>query len=136
MSGPIPVPTPETIPFWDAALQGRLVLPRCSPCASFFFYPRPFCPVCGSDEIEWVEVSGRARLTSYIINHRPLPPHEPGVPQVIALVTLEEGPRLMTNIVDANPDPEQLPLDMPLSVRFVPRGERALPVFAPAEGGA
>jgi len=59
--------------------------------AGNYFYPRSFCPVCQSADVEWTDVSGRGRLVSYVINHRPLPPADLGVPQVIALVELEEG---------------------------------------------
>lgn len=81
-------------------------------------------------------MSGSARLVSYIINHRPLPPFDPETPIVIALVQLTEGPQLMTNIVHVLPDPEALRLDMPLEVTFVERGTFNLPVFKPAEAVA
>ncbi|PZG09659.1 DNA-binding protein [Nonomuraea aridisoli] len=105
---------------------------RCTSCAQHYFYPRPFCPRCGSGEVEWTAVSGEARLVSYIINHRPLPPFDPGTPIIVALVELAEGPRLMTNIVGVAPDPENLELDMPLKVEFTQREGFTLPVFAPA----
>jgi uncharacterized OB-fold protein len=77
-------------------------------------------------------VSGRARLVSYVINHRP-PPGLEGVSPVIALVELDEGPVLMTNIVNVEPDPECLPLDLRLQVTFAERGDLMLPVFEPQE---
>jgi uncharacterized OB-fold protein len=79
--------------------------------------------------VEWHAVSGRGRLLSYIINYRPLPPAAPDRPQIIALVELDEGPRLLTNIVGVPPDPERLPLDAPLRVDFEGRGDQAIPVF-------
>jgi hypothetical protein len=136
MPGFVPTPTPETAPFWLAAAQGRLSIQRCSSCAIHYFYPRPFCPHCGSGEVSWTTVSGRATLISYVINYRPLPPFAPDVPMVVALVRLEEGPHLMTNIVGIPPDPEHLPLDLPLIVTFVERGDVTLPVFAPAKDAA
>lgn len=135
MSGPVPAPTPETAPFWKAAARGELMLQRCIPCHRFYFYPRPFCPQCGSSDVEWERVSGRATLASYIINYRPLT-GERNEPQVIALVQLEEGPRLMTNIVNIEPVAEALSLDMALEVTFEPRGDMMLPVFTPAEAFA
>ncbi|MDR0357999.1 MAG: Zn-ribbon domain-containing OB-fold protein [bacterium] len=132
MSGPIPEPTPETLPFWAATARGALQIQRCSSCRRHYFYPRPFCPRCGSADVSWTRVSGSARLVSYVINHRPLPPFDPETPIVIALVQLTEGPRLMTNIVDVPPDPAALRLDMPLEVTFVERGTFNLPVFKPA----
>jgi uncharacterized OB-fold protein len=131
MTGPTPVPTPETQPFWDGAAQGELRVQRCRTCGRHYFYPRPFCPKCFSEDVEWTTASGAARLVSYVINHRPLPPFDPAQPIVVALVELAEGPRMMSNIVDVAPDPASLELDMPLTVSFEKRGDYALPVFTP-----
>lgn len=125
--GLVPKPVPETAPFWEAAKDDRLLIQRCRACGRHYFYPRPFCPHCTSDDVVWDEVSGRGRLMSYVINHRPMPPT--GQAQVIALVELDEGVRLLTNIVDAAPDPAALQLDAPVAVAFEPRGEYKLPVF-------
>lgn len=131
--GLIPKPTPETAPFWDGTSAGQLRLQKCADCAKFFFYPRPYCPECFSDNVDWQVVSGKATLASYIINYRPLPVFETEDPQIIALVTLVEGPRLCTNIVGVEPDPDKLPIGLELSVQFEPRGEVFLPVFAPTK---
>ncbi|MEV5843593.1 Zn-ribbon domain-containing OB-fold protein [Streptomyces sp. NPDC051985] len=131
---PVPLPTPETAPYWDAAREGVLRVQRCNSCRRHYFYPRSFCRYCASSDVEWTAVSGRARLVSYTINHRPLPPFASTSP-VIALVELDEGPRLMTNIVGVPPLPEHLPLDMRLEVTFEERGEMVLPFFRP-EGTA
>jgi uncharacterized protein len=128
----IPQPTPDTLPFWTAAKEGRLVLPSCASCGPFF-YPRSFCPKCGSPQIEWIQASGRATLYSYVINIAPLAPGFEA-PYVIAVVTLEEGPRMMANIQGVEPTPEALVLDMSLVVRFEQRGDLAIPQFVPAEG--
>ena len=92
-------------------------------------HPRPFCRYCASRDVQWQTVSGRGRLLSYIINYRPLPPAAPDRPQIIALVELEEGPRLLTNIVGVQPDSELLHLDAPVHVEFEPRGDQAIPAF-------
>ena len=131
MPGPTPLPTPETAPYWEGAAAGELRVQQCTACTEHYFYPRPFCPRCGSAEVEWRVTSGRATLVSYVINHRPLPPSDG--PVVIALVQLEEGPRMMSNVVGVEPALEQLPLGMPLRVAFEERGEYAVPVFTPAE---
>ena len=125
----MPLPTPETAPFWAATLAGELRIQRCNACGRHYFYPRPFCRYCASRDVEWRTVSGRGRLLSYIINYRPLPPAAPDQPQIIALVELEEGPRMLTNIVGVPADPERLPLDAPVQVSFEPRGDQAIPVF-------
>ena len=70
---PVPVPTPETQPFWDGTAAGELRVQQCLACDRHYFYPRPFCPNCGASEVEWVTVSGRATLYSYVISHRPAP---------------------------------------------------------------
>jgi len=127
--GATPTPTPETAPYWEAATAGRLSVQRCRTCGRHYFYPRSFCPLCQSADVEWADVSGRGRLVSYVINYRPMPPADRDVPQVIALVELEEGVRMLTNIVGSPADPDALPLDAPVSVAFEPRGDLQVPVF-------
>ena len=70
---PVPVPTPETQPFWDGCAAGELRIQRCTDCGKPYFYPRPVCPDCGSGNVEWFAASGRATLYSYVINHRAAP---------------------------------------------------------------
>jgi uncharacterized OB-fold protein len=126
-----PKATPQTAPFWDGAAERQLRIQRCRTCGRHYFYPRPFCRYCASDDVEWTTVSGRGRLRSYVINHRPAPGFE-SVSPVIALVELDEGPRLMTNIVGIEPEPERLPLDMPVIVDFEERFGVVVPVFRPS----
>lgn len=128
-----PVPTPTTNPFWEGTRAGELRLPRCEACDRTFLYPRIRCPFCGSPRIAWLRASGRGSLHSYVINHMPAPGWEGEVPYVIAVVRLEEGPRMLSNLVGVAPDPEALELDMPLEVVFEPRGDVVLPLFKPAE---
>ena len=129
----VPLPTPDTQPFWDGCAAGELRLQRCTDCGQAYFYPRPVCPACGSRNVEWFTASGRATLYSYVINHRPAPGFEDEAPYAIAVVELEEGPRMMTNITGLPATPEALELDMPLQVRFEPRGDVSLPVFGPLD---
>lgn len=131
--GPEPIPTPETLPYWEGALAGELRIQQCNACSEYYFYPRPYCPKCNSDDVEWRTVSGRATLRSYVINERPLPVFNSDAAQVIALVDLDEGPRMMTNIVGTDATRESLPLGLKLKVGFEPRGAWALPVFSPAK---
>jgi uncharacterized OB-fold protein len=132
MPGSTPLPTPDTAPYWEGAAAGELRIQQCTSCTEYYFYPRPFCPRCGSAEVVWRVTSGRATLVSYVINHRTVPPSDE--PLVIALVQLEEGPQMMSNIVGVEPLPENLPLDLPLHVTFEQRGEYAIPMFTPGEG--
>jgi uncharacterized OB-fold protein len=128
---PRPIPTPETKHFWDGARDGELRLQRCDECANVYFPPRPFCPACASRNVSVFAASGRATLYSYVIHHRPVPGFTP--PYAIAVVELEEGPRMMTNIVDCPQTPESLELDMKLEVAFERLDDKiALPLFRPA----
>ena len=128
----LPQPTPETQHFWDGARNGELLLQRCTDCKQTYFSPRPFCPACASRSVETFRASGRAQLYSYVINERPGPGMEP--PYAIAVVELEEGPRMMTNIVETPQTPEALQLDMALEVTFTPLSDEiSLPQFRPAD---
>ena len=127
IEGLVPVPTPETQPYWDAAARRELAIQRCDDCTRYFFYPRPFCPHCNSDNVPWHTVSGRATVNSFVVNRRPVPPFAPD-PQVIALVDLDVGPRMLTNLMGFD-DPSEIQLDMPVEVDFIPRGDVSLPVF-------
>ena len=126
-----PKPTPETAPYWEAANRGELQIQQCNVCSRHYFYPRTACPHCSSTDVTWVTVSGRGRLHTYLISHRPAPGFEDEAPYAIAVVELEEGPRMMANIVGVNNTPDELDLDMPLEVRFERRGEQMVPVFTP-----
>jgi uncharacterized protein len=99
-----PEPGPEDAPFWEAAARDRLVLPRCRSCGTFIWYPRGFCPDCHTSGVDWVPASGRGTVYSFTVSHRGAGPWAAHVPYVIAYVQLEEGPRVLTNIVGADPD--------------------------------
>ena len=125
----VPQPTPETQPFWDGTAAGELRLQRCDQCAHVYFPPRPFCPACAARKVSWFKASGKAKLYSYVIHHRPAPGFTP--PYSIAVVQLEEGPRMMTNIVGC--DPEDVRIGMPVRVRFEAVSDDAsVPLFEPA----
>jgi uncharacterized OB-fold protein len=129
---PLPKPTPETQHYWDGTKAGELRLQTCGGCDQIYFPPRPFCPKCGSKEVAITKASGKGRLFSYIINHLPTPGFE--TPFAIAVVELEEGPRLMTNIVECEQTPEALVLDMPVEVTFEKMNDEiTLPFFKPAK---
>ncbi|SPA39640.1 conserved hypothetical protein [Cupriavidus taiwanensis] len=128
----VPQPLPGARPFWEGTQAGELRVQLCDSCGHHVLYPRPHCNHCGAEALSWVRASGRARLYSYVINHMPMPGWSGATPYVIAVVELEEGPRMMSNIVGVPPDPKYLPLDMPLEVVFEPSGEMMLPLFRPA----
>jgi len=130
----LPEPTPETQHFWDGTRNGELLLQRCKETGEAYFPPRPFCPKTGSRDVEVFKASGRGTLHSYVINHRPRP--DMGTePYAIAVVMLEEGPKMMTNIVNCPQTPEALVLDMPVEVVFEKMSDTiTLPFFQPAKG--
>ena len=134
LPAPAPYVLPEVKPFWDATAEGRLVLPRCVECDTVVWYPRPFCPACGSLKVSWIAASGRGTVYSYTVNRRgqaDLPAyHDAGV-YVLAYVELEEGPRIMTNIVDCSPD--EVRIGQRVEVVFHDTGQgNALPRFRPS----
>jgi uncharacterized OB-fold protein len=112
-----PVNPELTRPFWQAAKRHELVMPRCTTCAHIFFYPRSECPRCFSTALEWVPVSGRGRLHSFTIVYQPAnAAFREEAPHVYAVVQLDEGPRLVSNVVEC--DPEAVSVDMPLVAVF------------------
>jgi len=96
----LPIADGETAPYWEGAKQGTLRIKRCTACDRPFFYPRTYCPRCGSDATRWMDASGRGHVYSYtVIAHNDVAPFKEWLPYVVALVELDEGPRLVTNIV-------------------------------------
>lgn len=113
---PVPRPSPEALPFWEGCRRHELWIQRCTRCSEPFFYPRFHCPSCLSSALEWFQTRGRGCLYSYVINYRA--PAGFSAPYVIAVVALEEGPRMVGNLVGVEPDPARLLIDMPLEVVF------------------
>lgn len=128
----LPTVEDETRPFWDASREHRFLIARCHACGRAHHYPRPFCPFCWSEDVAWEDASGRATLYTYSTVHvNDMAPFAGQLPYVAAVVELDEGPRVMTRIVDA--DPEQLHIGMALEVGFVDLSpEITAPVFRPA----
>jgi uncharacterized OB-fold protein len=99
-----PAPTLETRPYWDGCKRHEPRIQRCGACGHYQFYPRIYCAQCFSDRVEWVTASGRATVLSFTVVRRPVSPaFAPDVPYVVALVTLDEGPSMMTNIIGCLP---------------------------------
>lgn len=119
--------------YWTAALEGELWLPFCDACRAAIFYPRDFCPACGARSVTWRRCSGRATVYSYSVIHvHPHPEFKARAPYTVALVTLEEGARLLTEIVNCRP--EDVRVGMEVVVDFRPVCDKAaLPVFRPAD---
>ncbi|MFI6284261.1 Zn-ribbon domain-containing OB-fold protein [Streptomyces sp. NPDC051018] len=121
---------PTTAPYWEAAREHRLVLQRCADCRVFQFYPRPFCLTCQSDAVGWVTASGlgvvHSRTTTHIAVTPGLTP-----PYAVAVVELDEGPWLVTNLVGG---PARIGDRVEVTWRERPDGP-PLPVFRPLPPG-
>jgi uncharacterized OB-fold protein len=128
---PIPVPTLETAPYWEGCRQHQLRIQRCAVCQIYQFFPRIYCTKCFSDRVEWVKASGRAKVLSFTIVRRPVSPaFADEVPYIVALVTLDEGPQMMTNIVGCAPD--EVTIGMSVEVTFEDWSEAiSIPKFRP-----
>jgi uncharacterized OB-fold protein len=127
---PLPKPTATSAPFWDAARQHRLQLQQCGGCHSFIYYPRDRCPRCLSDQLEWRPVSGRGKVYSYTTVRRASTRSFADKPYVLAIVELDEGVRMTTNL---EAPPETIKIGMPVTVFFDDvTPERTLVKFKPA----
>ena len=114
---PVPVPDIDSAPFWEGCRQHRLMIQRCAACGHLRFPPAGMCPNCRSMESDWVGACGHGRLYSWIVIRHPVPReiYAGDVPYVVALVDLEEGVRIPTNMICT---PEELVGDMPVEVVF------------------
>ena len=121
----------ETKPFWDATAQGILVLPKCDNCSAVIWFPRAFCPACSGTSVSWIESSGRGTVYSFSITRKGAGVWSDVGPYVIAYVELDEGPRVLTNIVGCPVD--QVSIGMSVRVVFDQTAEGpAVYRFAPA----
>lgn len=130
---PIPVPQPESDFYWEKLREEQLWLRRCEACTVTYFYPRDICPHCFSRRTTWWQSSGKGTLYSFAIVHRPpTPDWKNSVPYVIAIVELEGGARIPTNLVNVEPDPSAIHVGMAVTVVFRPVSPTiTLPLFEP-----
>ncbi|MDF5754322.1 Zn-ribbon domain-containing OB-fold protein [Spongiactinospora sp. TRM90649] len=127
---PLPVVNPDTAEFWAATAEGRLLGRRCADCSSFIWYPRPICPFCHSQNTAWEPLSGRGVIYSCTVVRRAGGDWKDVTPYVLAYVELDEGPRMMTNIVDC--DVERVAIGDTVEVIFEDTGAgSAIPRFRP-----
>ena len=126
---PLPQPTTDTRPYWDAARAGKLLLQRCGSCTRFQFYPRPYCVKCLSADLSWVESPGIGTIYTYTVNHRPAnPAMKDRVPYAVVVVDLEEGVRMLGNLLES--DLSRLAIGARVTVTFEKlTDEIALPQF-------
>jgi uncharacterized OB-fold protein len=127
----IPAFTPLTEPYWAGARRGELLIQRCSQCSHVWHPPLPRCPKCHSALVSWDPVSGRGRVYTYTVAyHATHVAMKDRVPYIVALIQLDEGPRVLTNLVHCTE--EQVKVDMPVRVLFEPLTDEVwLPQFEP-----
>jgi uncharacterized OB-fold protein len=134
---PLPKPAPESRPFWESCRKHELRLQRCGCCHAYRFPPGVLCPECWGTDWEWVKVSGRGKVHSFVVYHRAYhPAFAAELPYLVAVVELEEGPRLTSNIVGC--EPGEVHCGMPVEVVFDDATPTlTLPKFhpCPGEGG-
>jgi enoyl-CoA hydratase/carnithine racemase/uncharacterized OB-fold protein len=130
---PIPAVQPWTEDFWRATKKHKLLIQKCRECNSLIFYPRKYCPQCWSAKLEWQEASGRAKVYTFAVMRDMVEPKfMPDLPYVLAMVDLQEGVRMMTQIVEC--DPEKVEIGMDVEVTFRDISDRhALPFFRPCD---
>ncbi|MYE57028.1 MAG: Zn-ribbon domain-containing OB-fold protein [Acidimicrobiaceae bacterium] len=119
-----------TAPYWEAAARHKLVLPRCGACGSVFFPPREFCPGCWSRDLSWQPVSGRGTVWTFTEVHVAFydDTWADDLPYVVAVIELDEGPRLLANVVE--PDMDRLAIGDRVEATFEDRPEGVtLPMF-------
>lgn len=115
---PVPAPDTDSAPYWQGCREHRLLIQKCGSCGAVRFPPAGLCPDCGSATHDWISASGRGEVYSWIVVTHPVPKdiYAGEVPYVVALVELDEGVRLPTNIVEC--DPHDVTAGMPVEVVF------------------
>ncbi|WOD14129.1 Zn-ribbon domain-containing OB-fold protein [Paraburkholderia kirstenboschensis] len=122
---PLPVPNADSLAYWNAARECRLLIRQCAACQTLHFMPRYLCPVCWSDQLEWVESKGIGSVHSFtIIRRAPVSAFAARTPYVVALIELDEGPRMMANVI--GDDTLSVQIGDRVSVTFEDRGDGAM----------
>ncbi len=127
----VPPTTALSEPYWEAAKNGQLLFQECAACGNTSFPPRSICAACNADALEWKESTGKGTVYTYTIARRaPHPVFAQQCPMVIAVIDLEEGFRMMSNVV--NCDPAAVSVGMPVQVSFetIDDSDMVLPVFS------
>jgi len=126
----LPRRTPENKRLWDSCVEHAMELQKCDQCARFWYYPSPICPHCSSLEFTWTPIAGTGKVHSFSWVYRPAPGFEDQVPYAYALVELDEGPIVATNIVNTTED--ELAIDMRVTIHYLDvNPDITLPLFEP-----
>jgi uncharacterized OB-fold protein len=127
---PEPVATPDSAFFWEGAARGELLIKQCAQCKALWHPPRPMCPTCFATHMVPARMSGRGTVYSWAMPIHPFP-HGFAIPPIVALIDLEEGPRIVSNVIGV--DPRQMREGLSVVVTFeATEGGKSVPVFQPA----
>ncbi len=128
---PLPQSTPWSKPFWEGCKKHELLIQKCQDCQKYIFYPKMFCPDCLSSNLKWVKSSGKGKVYSYMVVYSYQPTEfDEDLPYVVAIIELEEGVRLMSDVIGC--PPETVNCDMKVGVVFDDVTEEVtLPKFKP-----
>ena len=114
---PLPFNDELSKPFWEGTKRHELLIQRCKRCSGYVWYPREVCTTCFSPDMEWTRMSGKGRLYTYTVIHQPANPvFRPDVPYIYAMIQLDEGPHMVSNLVECPVD--EAHIDMPLEAVF------------------
>jgi len=132
---PVPRPNADSAPFWAACNRRELTFQRCRACGQVQFFPRALCTACQATDLDWQTSAGAGTVFTFTVNQRPpTPAFKDDVPYVIALVDLDEGFRMMLNVIDCAPD--EVHIGMRVRIVFEPRGAdgaQLIPQATPAQ---
>ncbi|MGB6068371.1 MAG: enoyl-CoA hydratase-related protein [Desulfomonilaceae bacterium] len=130
---PIPAVQPWTDEFWRATKKHKLLIQKCRECNSLIFYPRKYCPQCWSEKLGWLDATGRAKVYTFAIMRDMVEPKfMPDLPYVLAMVDLQEGVRMMTQIVECDPAAVEIGMDVEVVFRDT-TDQHSLPFFRPCD---
>jgi uncharacterized OB-fold protein len=127
---PLPRPSEISRPFWDACRERRLLIQRCDACSGYVFIPQPFCPHCLARSLTWLQAAGTGHIVTFTVVWRPQTPAFE-TPYVVAVVMLDEGVDMLTNLIDV--DPAHVSIGDRVRVAFVDVEDATLPFFTPVE---
>jgi uncharacterized OB-fold protein len=131
---PLPKTDLITAPFWEATLRGELLIQKCPTCEHRQFYPRAICTKCGGTP-EWETAAGKGVVHTFsVVRQNPAQPFKQWRPYTVAMIELDEGPRMMTELIGV--DPDEVRIGMEVEVAFVPAADDiALPFWRPLRPG-
>lgn len=129
---PLPVPDPDSAPFWEGCRSNRLLIQRCTACGHAQFPPSSVCTCCSSPDIAWAQASGSGTVFSWIVVRHPVPKpvYAAEVPYVVALIELVEGVRMPSNVIDCPPEDVRAAMPVEVTFRRV-TDDIVLPLFRP-----